>query len=170
MTRPSSGFFRGEVEGDWDDLAALLCKPTFLDLASRPLPPRFFCDEDPDEDPLNDAQRLAVAGALATPHAFVIQGPPGTGKTTVICEIIRQLNSRKQRVLLLAPQHVAVDEVLRRIGQKPGVRALRLSWDEARVDERVRGSFRIRSETNSSARYGGRGRTATPTGRPGTGA
>ena len=132
-------FLRGEVEGDWDDLAALLCKPAFLDLASRPLPPRFFCDEDPDEDPLNDAQRLAVAGALATPHAFVIQGPPGTGKTTVICEIIRQLNSRKQRVLLLAPQHVAVDEVLRRIGRKPGVRALRLSWDEARVDERVRG-------------------------------
>ena len=132
-------FLRGEVEGDWDALAALLCKPTLLDLSSRPLPPRFFCDEDPDEDPLNDAQRLAVAGALATPHAFVIQGPPGTGKTTVICEIIRQLNSRKQRVLLLAPQHVAVDEVLRRIGRKPGVRALRLSWDEARVDERVRG-------------------------------
>jgi AAA domain len=132
-------FLHGEVEGDWDDLAALLCKPALLDLASRPLPPRFFCDEDTDEDPLNDAQRLAVAGALATPHAFVIQGPPGTGKTTVICEIIRQLSSRKQRVLLLAPQHVAVDEVLRRIGRKPGIRALRLSWDEARVDERVRG-------------------------------
>jgi len=132
-------FLRGEVEGDWEDLAALLCKPTILDLASRPLPPRFFCDEDPDEDPLNDAQRLAVAGALATPHTFVIQGPPGTGKTTVICEIIRQLIARKQRVLLLAPQHVAVDEVLRRIGRKLGIRALRLSWDEARVDERVRG-------------------------------
>lgn len=132
-------FLRGEVEGDWEDLAALLCKPILLDLASRPLPPRFFCDEDPDEDPLNDAQRLAVAGALATPHAFVIQGPPGTGKTTVICEIIRQLSARRQRVLLLAPQHVAVDEVLRRIGRKPGIRALRLSWDEARVDERVRG-------------------------------
>ena len=55
----------------------------FLDLASRPLPPRFFCDEDPDESPLNDAQRLAVAGALATPHAFVIQGPPGTGRIAV---------------------------------------------------------------------------------------
>lgn len=132
-------FLRGEVEGDWDDLAALLCKPTLLDLASRPLPPRFFCDEDPDEEPLNDAQRQAVAGALATPHAFVIQGPPGTGKTTVICEIIRQLIARKQRVLMLAPQHVAVDEVLRRIGRKPGIRALRLSWDESKVDERVQG-------------------------------
>jgi AAA domain len=132
-------FLRGDVDGDWDDLAALLCKPTLLDLTSRPLPPRFFCDEDPDEDPLNDAQRLAVAGALATPHAFVIQGPPGTGKTTVICEIIRQLVSRKQRILMLAPQHVAVDEVLRRIGRKPGVRALRLSWDESKVDERVQG-------------------------------
>src|SRR5262249_17280983 len=106
-------FLRGDVEGDWDDLAALLCKPALLDLESRPLPPRFFCDEDPDEDPLNDAQRQAVAGALATPHSFVIQGPPGTGKTTVICEIARQLVARKQRVLLLAPHPVAVDEVLR---------------------------------------------------------
>lgn len=131
-------FLRGEVEGDWDDLAALLCKPSVLSLPSRPLPPRFFCDEDPDEDPLNEAQRQAVAGALATPHAFVIQGPPGTGKTTVICEIVRQLISRGQRVLMLAPQHVAVDEVLRRIGRKPGIRALRLSWDESKVDERLR--------------------------------
>ena len=131
-------FLRGEVEGDWDDLAALLCEPVQLHLPSRPLPPRFFCDEDPDEDPLNDAQRQAVAGALATPHAFVIQGPPGTGKSTVICEIVRQLLARKQRVLLLAPQHVAVDEVLGRIGRKPGVRALRLSWEESKVDERLR--------------------------------
>ena len=131
-------FLRGEVEGDWDDLAALLCEPKRLELPSRPLPPRFFCDEDPDENPLNDAQRQAVAGALATPHAFVIQGPPGTGKSTVICEIVRQLLARKQRVLLLAPQHVAVDEVLGRIGRKPGVRALRLSWDEGKVDERLR--------------------------------
>ena len=131
-------FLRGEVEGDWDDLAALLCQPVLLDLSSRSLPPRFFCDEDPDEDPLNDAQRLAVAGALATPHAFVIQGPPGTGKTTVICEIIRQLIDRKQRVLMLAPQHVAVDELLGRVGRKPGIRALRLSWNESRVDEQLR--------------------------------
>ena len=131
-------FLRGEVEGDWDDLAALLCEPAHLDVPARPLPPRFFCDQDPDENPLNDAQRQAVAGALATPHAFVIQGPPGTGKSTVICEIVRQLLARKQRVLLLAPQHVAVDEVLGRIGRKPGVRALRLSWDEGKVDERLR--------------------------------
>jgi hypothetical protein len=131
-------FLRGEIEGNWDDLAALLCEPMQLDLPSRSLPPRFFCDEDPDENPLNDAQRQAVAGALATPHAFVIQGPPGTGKSTVICEIARQLLARKQRVLLLAPQHVAVDEVLGRIGRKPGVRALRLSWDEGKVDERLR--------------------------------
>ena len=57
----------------------------------------------------------------------------------MICEIARQLLARKQRVLLLAPQHVAVDEVLGRIGRKPGVRALRLSWDEGKVDERLRG-------------------------------
>jgi hypothetical protein len=131
-------FLKGEVEGDWDHLAALLCKPTWLDPPSRPMPPRFICDEDPDGQDLNDEQRRAVAGALATPHAFVIQGPPGTGKTTVICEIVRQLAARGQRVLMLAPTHVAVDEVLRRIGRKPGIRALRLAADEGKVHEDVR--------------------------------
>jgi hypothetical protein len=132
-------FLRGQVEGNWDDLATLLCKPGRLRLAAPPLPPRFFCDEDPGENALNEEQRRAVAGALATPHAFVIQGPPGTGKTTVISEIVRQLVARGERVLMLAPSHVAVDEVLRRIGRKPGVRALRLAWEEAKVDEGLRG-------------------------------
>ncbi len=73
-----------------------------------------------------------------TPHAFCIQGPPGTGKTTVICELVQQLVAKGERILLVAPTHVAVDEVLRRIGSQVGVRPLRISWDEGRVAVDVR--------------------------------
>jgi len=79
-----------------------------------------------------------VAGAVRTPHAYFIQGPPGTGKTTVICEIIRQLTARGERVLLLAPMHVAVDEALRRVGHADGVLALRASYDDSKVREELR--------------------------------
>ena len=51
-----------------------------------------------------------------TSDVALIQGPPGTGKTRVICEIVRQAVQQGQRVLLAAPTHVAVDNVLERIG------------------------------------------------------
>jgi len=127
------------VEGYWPDLVRLLCSPDQLDVPAHwPQPERFFSDEDPDSPSLNDRQRIAVTGALATPHVFCVQGPPGTGKTTVICEVIQQLIAKGERILLAAPQHVAVDEVLRRISSREGVHALRLSWDEGRLAEDVR--------------------------------
>jgi len=70
--------------------------------------------------PLSDAQEWAVRAAVFTPDVVLIQGPPGTGKTTVILEILRQLFYLHQeqvdfRVLLVAPTHVAVDNVLERL-------------------------------------------------------
>ncbi|HEV8167013.1 MAG TPA: AAA domain-containing protein, partial [Actinomycetota bacterium] len=128
-------FNRGAVEGAWEDLATLLCETERLCLPGPvPMPRSFFCDTDPGSEPLNEPQRRAVAGALATPHAFLVQGPPGTGKTTVISELIQQLIARGERVLMLAPSHVAVDEVLRRVGPKPGVQALRITWSADKVD------------------------------------
>jgi AAA domain len=108
-------------------LARLLCEPASLPVTDMRPPARFY---DPN---LNDEQRAAVTGAIGTPHAYFIQGPPGTGKTTVITEVVRHLLARRERVLLLAPMHVAVDEVLGRIADQPGVLALRMSWDEAKV-------------------------------------
>ena len=126
-------FLEEDVEGDWASLARLLIRPDDLPgLPGQPPPDSFF------DTSLNPEQRVAVAGAVTTPHAFFIQGPPGTGKTTVICEIIRQLTSRGERVLLLAPMHVAVDEVLKRVGDAPGVTALRLSWNDERVARDLR--------------------------------
>lgn len=132
-------FLAGKLEGSWDDLARLLCRPVDLALPARLSPPAwFYCDDDPDAPVLNDEQRQAVTGAVGSPHAYFVQGPPGTGKSEVICETIRQLVGRGERVLLLAPAHVAVDEVLHRIGRKTGIRPLRITWNDNLVDEKLR--------------------------------
>jgi len=128
-----SRLLREEVEGDWETLARLVSAPAALPVPDVFPAPRQFFDEK-----LNEQQRAAVAGAVHTPHAYFVQGPPGTGKTTVISEIVRQLISRGERVLLLAPMHVAVDEVLHRVGDADGVLALRASWDDSRVREDLR--------------------------------
>lgn len=70
--------------------------------------------------PLTPKQEQAVRAAIFGPDITLIQGPPGTGKTTVILEIIRQLfrlHGREPgfKVLLVAPTHVAVDNVLERL-------------------------------------------------------
>jgi hypothetical protein len=125
-------FLNEDVEGNWEHLARLLHHPESLPLGDVPEPEAYF------DTRLNSEQRQAVAGAVNSPHAFWVQGPPGTGKTTVICEVVRQLVARGERVLLLAPMHVAVDEVLGRIAGQPGVLALRISWDESKVAPELR--------------------------------
>lgn len=69
---------------------------------------------------LSPAQEEAVRAAIFGPDMTLVQGPPGTGKTTVILEILRQLfrlrgRDRGFKVLLVAPTHVAVDNVLERL-------------------------------------------------------
>jgi DNA polymerase III delta prime subunit len=76
--------------------------------------------KDPPASHLSEAQWRAVALAVRGPDLLLIQGPPGTGKTTVIVEILRQLfrlhgSRREFKVLLVAPTHVAVDNVLERL-------------------------------------------------------
>jgi hypothetical protein len=71
-------------------------------------------------------QQQAKELALKTPDIALIQGPPGTGKTTVICGIIEELVKAGKRILLVAPTHVALDNVLEKVGNRPGVTAIRL--------------------------------------------
>ncbi|MEV0895688.1 AAA domain-containing protein [Actinoplanes sp. NPDC049802] len=125
-------FLDEQVEGNWEHLALLLHTPDRLPAPEIPALQHYF------DQQLTTDQRAAVDGAVGSPHTFHVQGPPGTGKTTVITEVVRQLTARGERVLLLAPMHVAVDEVLRRVADEPGILALRISWDESRVAEDLR--------------------------------
>ena len=77
------------------------------------------------DDKLTERQVEAVRKALATPDICLIQGPPGTGKTRVISEIVRQAARKNWKVLLVAPTHVAVDNVLERIGIQEDVSPVR---------------------------------------------
>lgn len=68
--------------------------------------------------PGTDEQRRFVEQALATPDFAILEGPPGSGKTTAICEIVLQTIRRGGRVLVCASTHVAVDNVLERLGKR----------------------------------------------------
>ena len=92
-----------------------------------------------------EIQRKAVFTGLSCPDISLIRGPPGTGKTTVICEIIQQLAVEQGlRVLMVAPTHIAVDNVLERIGLVdgpnflPGVYPLRHASNSRTVSNHLR--------------------------------
>ncbi|GIH08274.1 hypothetical protein Rhe02_63410 [Rhizocola hellebori] len=123
-------FLDEKTAGNWTALAIMLCHPE--QLAHRRL-----TEIRQSGRKLNQQQRLAVAGALDAPHAYFVQGPPGTGKTQVITEVASRLVARGERVLLTAPTHVALDEVLQRLADEPGVLPLRLSWNDKYVADDV---------------------------------
>lgn len=68
---------------------------------------------------LDEFQAECIAKAMSTPHFAVIQGPPGSGKTTVITSVIRRAVARGDRVLVVSPTHVAVDNVVEKLVPKP---------------------------------------------------
>lgn len=68
-------------------------------------------------------QVRAVKKAVGNQNVFLIQGPPGTGKTTVIAEIIEQLVAKGEKILVAGQNHVAVDNVLKKMS---GVHSLQL--------------------------------------------
>ncbi len=72
----------------------------------------FLLDGDRDGAAL---QREFVEKALGTPDFAFLEGPPGSGKTTVLCELVLQLVSRRKRVLFCASTHVAVDNLLEKL-------------------------------------------------------
>ncbi len=73
-------------------------------------------------DRLDEFQLECVRKARATPHFANIQGPPGSGKTTVITTIIRRALAAGERVLVVSPTHVAVDNVVEKLTPRPGAR------------------------------------------------
>jgi superfamily II DNA or RNA helicase len=82
---------------------------------------------------LNSNQNDAVKASIRNPLTC-IWGPPGTGKTHTIIAIIQELLNRfpERRVLVTAPTHNAVDNVLRKyVSQNNGesVKPVRVSTD-----------------------------------------
>jgi len=118
-------------------LEELITKPQRL--KSFPENPVDYIDENLQiSTEENESQRLAVAMAMSTPDAALIKGPPGTGKTTVICEIALQHIRMGHKVLIVAPTHIAVDNVLEKIGEVRGVYPLR--WGKVdKVDVLLKG-------------------------------
>ncbi|KAK8017878.1 hypothetical protein PG993_014204 [Apiospora rasikravindrae] len=91
---------------------------------------------------LNASQLEAVNAALTYPLVS-IWGPPGTGKTQTIVEIILGLHKTfpDQRILVTAPTHNAVDNVMRRylnVRGREGPVALRVSTEVRKVAEDLR--------------------------------
>lgn len=74
----------------------------------------FFDQKFNHVEPGNN-QPLAIREAVGNQDMFLIQGPPGTGKTSVIVEIIRQLVSRDERVLVCSQAHSAVRNIYDRL-------------------------------------------------------
>ena len=122
---------QGKIVGDWDGLTRLLTAPGTLALAAA----LEGILVDPE---LSDKQADAVRGAISASHAFFIQGPPGTGKTRVIAEIVRQLAWRGERVLLVAPMHVAVDAALDRLREDPLVWPMRVAAKEDNIRDELK--------------------------------
>jgi regulator of nonsense transcripts 1 len=82
---------------------------------------------------LNDSQNAALIAAMTHSLTF-IWGPPGTGKTHTVVVILAQLlnTSPRARILVTAPTHNAVDNLLRRFvddrqGNATGAVPLRVS-------------------------------------------
>ncbi len=100
-------------DGPLSPLRALvgLCDPACLATSSTPF-------ESADRllgERLDESQSECVRKAVTTPHFAVIQGPPGSGKTTVITSVIRRALNCGERVLVVSPTHVAVDNVVEKL-------------------------------------------------------
>ena len=60
---------------------------------------------------LNNSQKDAIKFALKVNEIGLIHGPPGTGKTTTIVEVILQLLKLGNKILVVAPSNIAVDNI-----------------------------------------------------------
>lgn len=106
-------------------LADVLIRPWGLPKV-HPIPRSYFNTDISHDNEESEPQAQAIDIALANKNVTLIHGPPGTGKTTVIVEIIRHVISMGGRVIMCAPTHVAVDNVLERTADIKGISAVRV--------------------------------------------
>lgn len=75
---------------------------------------------------LNQRQQLALNSSISTRKFHIIKGPPGTGKTHSIVEIIKYLYSNNYRILITTHTHIAIDNILEKLGDLPEDKILRI--------------------------------------------
>ena len=77
--------------------------------------------DDLIREDLNDSQNAALNAALSGPLTL-LWGPPGTGKSHTIVAILQELllSDSSRRILVAAPTHNAVDNVMRKYVEKVG--------------------------------------------------
>ncbi|KAL8732802.1 MAG: hypothetical protein Q9181_003829 [Wetmoreana brouardii] len=98
----------------------------------------------PKRDDLNDSQNDALRAVLESPLTC-LWGPPGTGKTHTVAVILEELlKDPESRILVTAPTHNAVDNVMRKFLHNMQIRktfsgaAVRVSTDVRKVAEDLR--------------------------------
>lgn len=66
---------------------------------------------------LNNSQKEAIMFCLQCNEVGLIHGPPGTGKTTTVVELILQLVSMGNKLLVVTPSNIAVDNIAEKLLQ-----------------------------------------------------
>lgn len=64
------------------------------------------------DERLTDSQKHAVRFALAQEAFCIIKGPPGSGKTTIVCELVRQLDRSGESALICTPANGSLDNII----------------------------------------------------------
>ena len=93
--------------------------------------PTIHPDLDVNQYSLNESQKAALRASMAG-SLTLLWGPPGTGKSHTIVAILQELLSSepKRRILVAAPTHNAVDNVMRKyISNTSLVEPIRVSTD-----------------------------------------
>lgn len=93
--------------------------------------------EETEKKQPNNNQVRAVKKAVGNNNVFLIQGPPGTGKTTVIAEVVEQLITKGEKILVASQTHIAVDNVLEKVARNKSLTCVRLG-NAQRIKEDLR--------------------------------
>ena len=99
---------------------------------------------------LNESQKEAIRFALASREVALIHGPPGTGKTHTLIELILQLLSRKQRLLVCGPSNISVDNIVERLASHK-VSMVRLGHPARMLPSVLNHSMEVLTRTSDAA-------------------
>ncbi|CAH6720232.1 DNA polymerase alpha-associated DNA helicase A [[Candida] jaroonii] len=138
-----------ELKDKPDIMKVLLGEMPYFQYNSKIKVKEFFNDN------LNGSQKEAIEFCLNSPVS-IIHGPPGTGKTFTVIELIKQLVSVNERVLVCGPSNISVDTILERLSsnfggkKKNNGKLIRIGHPARLLDKNLQHSLDILSKNTSS--------------------